>query len=283
MGIYDREYYQPSRQGLSVRGPSTVVGWVILINVVAFLANGLLSGETNRITDLLGAHVATLGKPWMWWQFLTYGFAHSPVDFSHILFNMLGLWFLGRDIESTYGRTEFLRLYLALIVVGGLGWALANQLLGTSGMVVGASGAIVGIVILYALHFPRRTLLLFFVLPVPAWLVGVFVVVSDLYGATQGGGETNIAYGVHLSGAAFAFAYYRFGWNLGRLVPGGFSLSQLKPKPKLRVHNPEPDSDLAAEVDRILEKISREGEASLSRRERRTLESASRQYQRRRD
>ncbi|MEX2558794.1 MAG: DUF6576 domain-containing protein, partial [Pirellulales bacterium] len=73
------------------------------------------------------------------------------------------------------------------------------------------------------------------------------------------------------------------GWSLGRLVPRGLSLPRFKRRPKLRVHEPpQREPDLGLRVDRILEKISREGEASLTADERRTLEEASRRYQRRR-
>ena len=282
MGIYDRDYYrEQQRPGVTLRAPQSIVVTLIIINVAAFLANGLLTGETNRITAVLACNSNTLSQPWMWWQLLTYGFAHGSIQ--HILFNMLGLWFLGMDIEHHYGRKEFLRLYLAMIVVGGLTWALGETLLGhNNGMVIGASGAIAGIVVLYALNFPRRTLLLFFVLPVPAWLVGVLVVLSDLFGAAGHAGDSNIAYTVHLAGAALAFSYYHFGWNFSKLTEGRFSLSRFKPRPKLRVHDPQLDKpELSDEVDRILEKIHREGEDSLSRKERRTLESASREYRKR--
>ena len=292
MGIYDRDYYQPQRPGVAIRGPSSMVGWIVAINVALFLANGLLTPGNNLITDMLAAKVGTLTQPWMWWQFLTYGFAHSPwPDYWHILGNMLGLWFLGRDIEYTYGPKEFLRLYLTMIVVGGVAWAATSMVQGLpAGLpLVGASGAVAGIVVLYALHFPRRTLLLFFVLPVPAWAVGVLLVVTNLTGAA-GLGNEHIAYGVHLAGVAFALAYYQFKWNLGRLVEGRFSLDWLKPRPKLRVHDPDRSDrrdrqkteDLSAEVDRILEKIHQHGEESLTRKERRTLEAASRQYQKNR-
>jgi hypothetical protein len=147
----------------------------------------------------------------------------------------------------------------------------------------------VGIVLLYALNFPRRTLLLFFVLPVPAWFVGVLVVAFDVHGAMVRRPGDMTAYAVHLAGAAFALLYYGLGWNLSRLWPKSFSFSLrwLRPRPRLRVRSPDdedgpPEGNLTEEVDRILEKISREGEASLTRKERRTLESASRQYQKRR-
>jgi len=283
MGIYDRDYYQPRQPGISLAAPRSIVVTLIIINVAAYLANGVLTPETNQITWWLGAHGDTLVKPWMWWQLLTYGFAHSP-QFQHILFNMLGLWFLGRDIEHHYGRKEFLRLYLVMLVIGSLAWAIGDKLMGfQGGTVIGASGAIAGIVVLYALNFPRRTLLLFFVLPVPAWLVGVLVVLSDLFGAAGRLGDTHIAYTVHLAGAAFAFLYYHLGWNLTRLTQGRFSwVRSLKPQPKLKIHDPDQKQpELNKEVDRILEKIHRQGETSLTRKERRTLETASREYQKR--
>lgn len=288
MGIYDRDYYREERSGPGFYGPSTMVGTLILINVAVYVVDQLVS---HRVSELLAVQVQTLSQPWLWWRFLSYGFVHSPAP-QHIIFNMLGLWFLGRDIEFTYGRKEFLRLYLTLLLVGSLVWAGLNRLQGVteSGLLIGASGAVAGIVVLYALHFPHRTLLLMFVLPVPAWLVGVLLVVSDALGAL-GYARTDpglqIAYTVHLGGAAFGFLYHRFGWNLGRLAPPSFSLGWLKPRPRLRVHDPDlpQESDersLNEEVDRILEKIHLHGADSLTRRERGILESASRQYQQKR-
>jgi hypothetical protein len=183
-----------------------------------------------------------------------------------------------------YGTKEFFRLYLAMIVLGGVAWAAAEKLQPGGLPVVGASGAISGIVVLYALNFPRRMLALWFVIPVPAWLLGVFVVAYDAFGAVTRPEGSQVAFVVHLGGAALAVVYYALGWNFGRWWPSSLSLRWLRPRPKLRVHAPgaEVEQDLNEEVDRILEKISRQGEASLSREERRTLETASRQYQKRR-
>jgi membrane associated rhomboid family serine protease len=284
MGIYDRDYYRQRRPSFSIPGPRTMVGLLILTNVVLYLADALVAN--GGIADLLAAHVGALTRPWLWWQFLTYGFAHS-MDPEHVIFNMLGLFFLGRDVESVYGPKEFLRIYLTLIVFGGVVWAVIGHFTGAPDFasVIGASGAVAGIVVLYALHFPRRMLLLFFVLPVPAWFAGVLLVGMDAYGAIVRPHGSNIAYTVHLAGAALAFVYFRQRWNFGRLGMGRFSFRPWRPR--LRLHEPdaEPDQrqrELHQEVDRILEKISREGEASLTRKERKTLESASRQYQKQR-
>ncbi len=309
MGIYDRDYYRQERQpGFSLRGPSTIVGAIILINVALFLANGLLTRPDSKLAwagdlspeeffskrmGLITYHLAVKGtsltNPLCWWQFVTYGFAHAPPPrYWHLIGNMLVLFFLGRDVEATYGRKEFLRLYLALLVVAALAWVIVEKL--TEGPdfvpVVGASGAVTGIVVLFALLFPRRTLLLFFVIPMPAWVVGLLVVLSDIYGAVVNPEGSQIAYTAHLAGAAFAFLYYRFQWNFTRWTSGWLSLSWLTRRPNLRIHNPQHgrgrEEEIREEVDRILEKIHREGEASLTRRERRTLENASRQFQKRR-
>ena len=312
MGIYDRDYFREQRPQHRLRGPRTVVGMLILINVVLFLANGLFTPpvtpeQLERAFDVDGAsfsweelfhkrmgsityHMAlkgsTLGKPLRWWQFLTYGFAHAPPpEYWHIGANMLVLFFLGRDIERRYGPREFLRLYLVMLVVASVVWAGIEMMWGGNPATpaVGASGAIAGIVILYALNFPHRTLLLFFVIPMPAWVAGLLIVLMDIYGALTGAGQ--IAFTAHLGGAAFAFLYFQFGWNLTRWT-AWLSLDRLKPRPNLRVHDSDrkqqEKQELSDEVDRILQKISQEGEQSLTRKERRTLETASRQYQRRR-
>ncbi len=305
MGIYDRDYYRQPQSGLNVRAPRTIIGWIILINVAVFLLDGLTAGpavrtplgiaQSHPLGDLLAVRIGDLVQPWYWWRFLTYGFTHAPwPHWGHIFGNMLGLFFLGPAVEQLYGRREFLRLYLTLIVVAGIVWAATNYLQGLlfggvpwGGTAVGASGAVVGVVILFALNFPRQTLLLFFVLPVPAWVVGVIVVLFDLAEALQPG-SSHIAYQAHMAGAAFAFLYWRNRWSLTRLTDRIASRDWLKRRPKLRVHHPDDagdqarGSDLGREVDRILEKIHREGEAALTRKERQTLETASRRYQKRR-
>ncbi len=293
MGIYDRDYYRGDAQpGLQLRMPQTAVVSIILINVGVWLIDAFV--PQLGLAERLALRGDALWKPWLWWQMVTYGFAHAAEP-NHVLFNMLGLFILGRDIEWTYGKREFVRLYLALLLAGGLTWSVAmaarvflfHEIPAADAhrfIALGASGAVAGIVVLFALHFPRRTLLLFFLFPVPAWVLGVLLVVFDVMGALGHGAE-NVAYVVHLAGAGFAFMYVRFGWRFGRLGEGlANSLRRIR-QPKLRVRRPEDESadELSQEVDRILEKISREGEASLSRRERNTLRNASQQYQRRKE
>ena len=297
MGIYDRDYYRPARPTpvYSSFRPQSVVIALIVVNVAVWLVDGLFFSGTLR--NYMAVHVSaldgprasedTLRHPWMWWQLLTAGFAHAA-EFQHVLFNMLVLFFLGRDVEERYGSKEFLRLYLVMVVFASVVWAAINEISPPSPndvySMVGASGAISGIVVLYALNFPRRTLLLFFVIPMPAWVAGALFVLLDMFGAVANQ-ESNVAFSAHLAGAAFAFIYFQRQWSLTRLTEGRFRWlrSPFRRKSRLKVHRPEKEveSDMTKEVDRLLEKISREGEASLTAKERRILETASREYQRR--
>ncbi len=285
MGIYDRDYYREEQRTWGLRGPQSVTTALVIVNVVVYLMEYASEG---RIANALALPVWTLTHPLYWWQFLTYGFIHDPRDVSHVVFNMLTLWFFGRSVERRYGAKEFLRIYLVLLVFSSVGWAaIAKFVEGAppDASVIGASGAVVGVVILFVLNYPRQEVLLFFALPMPAWALGVLFVGQDIWGALARESTSRVAYTVHLSGAAFAFLYYRLGWNLGQLASGRGPRQWLRRRPRLRLLKPEqPDEadKLTAEVDRILAKISLQGEASLTAKERRTLQNASRRYQEKR-
>jgi membrane associated rhomboid family serine protease len=286
MGIYDRDYYRQSSQqtGVHVRIPYSMVNRLIIINVVVFLIDVFTEGS---LTSLFAMRVGTLFEPLTWWQTLTMGFLHSRRDLLHIVFNMLVLWFFGREVERLYGRTEFLRLYLLMVVFASFCWALFGKyVLHFSDEVraVGASGAVAGVCVLFVLHYPRVKVLLFFVLPVPAWVAALIWVVYDSVGTIRPDAD-KIAHSAHLAGMAFAFFYRRFQWNFGKLIPGTFSLRLFKPRHRLRVHDPEADNrydKMDAQADELLEKISREGVDSLTASERRTLEGYSRRMQQKR-
>ena len=310
MGIYDRDYYkEQQRPGLALRAPSTAIGWIIAINVAIFILDAFVGPPKNgEIAHALSLNTGVLTQPWLWWKFLTCGFAHASYPFyQHILFNMLGLFFLGRIVEHRYGRKEFLWFYMLAIVLGSILWCVLNRIQGLPAGValLGASGAITGVVMLFALNFPKQTVLLFFVIPMPAWILGVMLVVFNIFGMGGVAGEPNVAYGVHLAGAGFALAYYQFRWNISRLADRWIPKDLFKNRPKLRVHDPGDDygdsggrasqdefsparpnrSELRQhakdqrnekEVDRILAKIHTQGADSLTSKERRTMEAASR-------
>ena len=253
----------------------------------------LMFGQAGWVNQHLSLDPLWYNKPWQLYQLLSYGFMHSLQAIQHILFNMYALWLFGRDIENRYGRREFLSFYLSAIVIAGLVWNLSMIFSGQpTASLIGASGGVVAITILFALNFPHRKLLFMFVFPMPMWVLGCIIVLSDAYGALNNADVSNVAFLAHLGGAAFAFVYYRVGWNPGRWLLDKYSdLSQtrLRARSNLKIHTPGPfdtreptSSDTDQAVDKILKKINDQGQDSLTRRERRILEKASQEYQRKR-
>ncbi|MEE3369499.1 MAG: rhomboid family intramembrane serine protease [Planctomycetota bacterium] len=285
MGIHDRDYYQDgsTSPGIELRKYSMVT-LLVMANAAAFVLDMFFG--SGRLMNGMAVQAVTVVEPWNWWRFLTAGFAHSPESMNHLIFNMAGLWFLGRPVETRYGKREFLLFYLLAIVLGNVAWSgrmyLSGQLaIGLADGTVfvpsafGASGAVTAVVMLFIFLYPKQTLLLMMVLPVPAWLVGVLLVVTNLFQVNLTGvSGANVAYDIHLVGVAFAAAYYKLGWNIGRWWPRqlGGSAKLVRSRPKLKLHVPEDDH----EADRLLDKVHREGESSLTARERKILESYSR-------
>jgi membrane associated rhomboid family serine protease len=221
-------------------------------------------------------------RPWQVYQLLTYGFLHSPNDLWHIALNMFALWLFGREVEARYGAREYLAFYLAAIIVAGVVWTVAEIPTGVFATMMGASGAVSAVVILFAVNFPYRTVLFFFIIPMPMWVAAVIIVAMDAFGAVNRSGT--VAYTAHLGGAAFGFLYYKWRLRLERWLPGQTWRVGLRRRPKLRVVDSDSVDYNATDrrVDEILQKIQEHGQDSLTSRERSILEEASREYQRRR-
>jgi membrane associated rhomboid family serine protease len=304
MGLYDRDYGRNEATPWGrVENPRSITITLVVINAVVFLADAIfyvrqtdpisgLSIRTHPINDWLAVYGDTLTQPRMWWQFLTYGFVHDNGDIRHLLFNMIGLFVFGHEVERRMGRMEFLRFYLLAVLVGGIIGSISSRLGAHFGGTIGASGAVIATAILFACYFPNRELLLMFVLPVKAWVLAVFFVMADLVGAFglwTGMGTGNTAFSVHLAGAFFALGYYFLNWNLRWLDLGAVGelparLRQRSRRMKLKLHDPERKIEQEAqEADRILAKIHEQGESSLTASERKLLERYSRRQRERRN
>jgi membrane associated rhomboid family serine protease len=313
MGIYDRDYEreQPTAWDRA-QNPRSITVTLIIVNVVVFVAElitrtqvldpftqqPLIGANGRPITDSvviewLAVNAATIKQPWMWWQFLTYGFVHDVSGPTHVLFNMIGLYVFGRDVEQRLGRSEFLRFYLVAVVAGGIVGAITHAMMGGGSGTIGASGAVIACAILFACFFPHRELLLMLVLPVKAWVLAVIFVLADMAGAFGflWGAESssNTAFTVHLAGAFFALGYYFLGWNFRKLdflAIGDLPqrLRQRSRRMRLKIHDPDRGVEREAEeADRILAKIHDHGESSLTPNERKILERYSRRQREKRE
>jgi membrane associated rhomboid family serine protease len=294
MGIYDREYYRRESPSFFDRGQ--VCKWLIGINVACFIAQIATRQNNDLFTT---AFMLDVGKVLhgQVWRLLTYSFLHDPGNIWHIVFNMLFLWWFGTDVEEIYGSREFLAFYLLSAFLGGVAFFLAAVagFPGAGNYCLGASGAVTAVMVLCALHFPTRIILLFFVLPIPIWLFVVFQVALDSFGFLTGNpGRTAVT--VHLGGALFAFVYYKRHWRVLRWWTQLRSFFQQRTRPRLRIYREESrpqapvtaprdedaDEQLEAKLDAVLEKVARHGQNSLTESERRILLRASEVYKRRR-
>lgn len=291
MGIYDRDYernYDDRQGSFSMASQMSLTTKIVIVMCAVYVVQ-LLTRVAPRdpgwFTSTFSLYPNVFVRPLHLFQLLTYGFLHDPDNLKHIVGNMIGLWFLGRSVEYRYGPREYLAFFLVAIVAGGLAWELgelvANHGFAPRPAMLGASGGVVAVIILFALNFPHQTVLFMFFLPMPMWVAGLIIVGMDAFGAVQR--TDNVAFTAHLGGALFAFVYFKMGWQLESLVSGGNLLKRLRPRPKLRVVDPdEPDDSIEDQVDAILKKIQDHGRDSLTRGERRILEEASREYQKRR-
>ena len=153
------------------------------------------------------------------WRLLTYAFLHDPSTWTHIVFNMLFLWWFGQEIEQIYGTQEFTLFYLLSALLGGVfytGWSLLDK---NPNPCLGASGAVTAVMVLYACHYPTRIIYLLFILPVPIWLFVVVMVAMDSFVLINPAVKSQVAVVVHLTGAAFGFVYYKTHFRVTSLWP----------------------------------------------------------------
>ena len=196
-------------------GLSPALKALIGVNVAVFLIQFFFP----IVTDVFGLRPIFVVRDFWVWQLATYMFLHGGAF--HIIFNMLALWMFGTDLERRWGARDFLRFYMVTGVGAGvltvlfslLPFGPAQQLFRAN--VIGASGAIYGVLLAYALYFPDRPIYMYFVFPIPAKvfvaIIGAIAFLSSL------GDSGGVASATHLGGLAVAYVFLKSG--RGRLHP----------------------------------------------------------------
>lgn len=258
-----------------------------------------ISPRVSIVQELLESDTEKITKGQIW-RIVTSAFCHDRHSVLHILFNMLGLIWFGIALEYMYGSREFLLFYLSAAILSGLASVGIDLWTGDSVPSIGASGAVMGVLMLYACHYPYHTIRIWFFFPLEMrWLVLLYVafdlhpVLLTLSGDQQYSG---IDHAAHLGGLAFGFVY----WNQRlRLAPLLDSIQKfdwrkkLRRNPNLKLHSPAEDSRKQQQttaattgssdqdrVDELLVKISREGRENLSAEELEVLNQASERLRR---
>ena len=273
-----RRYSQGAMGGAGALGIAggipPVVRSLIIINLAVFFIQKVLEYFFHINIDYIFGFVPySFVNYFMGWQIFTYMFLHGGIF--HIFFNLLALWMFGGDVERSLGSRQFLKYYIACGVFSGVCSLIFE--FNSKVPVIGASGAIFGVLIAFGMLFPERviTLLLFFIIPVRAkakYFVTAFAILTffQCFFSTQSG----IAYFAHLGGIVLGYAYFKNILSI-RSVIEKFpdNIHSLFSSKKIDIEIPC-DVYISEEIDPILEKISREGMHSLTRREKKLLKKA---------
>ena len=200
-----QQYQRPQRGGFSFFPPA--IKFLLVSNVAIFLAELLFGSFHTAGSESLSATIEQYFSLWPIgsghfypWQFISYMFLHE--GFGHIFMNMLVLWMFGVEVEHTMGTKKFLTYYFICGLGGGVTHLIISSMLGSEqGPLLGASGAIFGILVAFGLMFPNRSVyffpLIFF--PIPAkYFVGGYIAVELWMTASS---NDNVSHLAHLGGA----------------------------------------------------------------------------------
>ena len=233
-----------------------------------------VSGKEDVFFRLFGLVPSTFISDLMLWQPFTYLFFHAPfyssVGISHILLNMLGLWVFGRELEQAWGKTKFLRYYFTT----GIGSGLITYFfqIGSDNPVIGASGAVYGILLAYGISYPNRMLYIWGLIPVRSmWLV---IIMGSIAFFGLLGNADGISHVTHISGMLIGYVLIKKKWRLHDIW---FAIR--KKTVEFQVQRYEEKSIkkkmLQKDIDVILEKIQKVGFIGLSDKEKSKLYEAS--------
>jgi membrane associated rhomboid family serine protease len=175
---------------------------LLLINVAVFFLARLFGGGIESVFALW-----PLGTNFLPWQVVTYSFLHG--SFEHLFFNMLGLWMFGSELERIWGEKRFLQFYAASVLAAALAQLIVTALMGSVYPTVGASGGLFGLLFAFAVMFPNRVILLFFVIPMKARylvaLYGLLELYQGVYVMNSG-----VAHFAHLGGMVGGLLMIRY-------------------------------------------------------------------------
>ena len=211
--------YRGRTLSLSLPPFTRAVKWLVITNAAVYLLLELLKAVVpnlgGELTLVLALIPAAVMHGWIF-QLVTYSFVHAGV--LHILFNMLGLWMFGAQLESDWGYKRFLEFYF-FCVIGAALTTIAISYTGVGGVVpstptVGASGGVLGILMAFGMLYGNQEIMLF---PIPIsirakyFVAGVaFITLVEAISASGAGRGSNVAYIAHLGGLLFGFLYVKF-------------------------------------------------------------------------
>jgi membrane associated rhomboid family serine protease len=279
MGLYDRDYTQADFQSQHRYMPqmrmhfpklTPVVKWLLIVNISIYIVS-VLTSLGPYIYEWFQLDTTSTGRAFQLWRLISYQFLHSPRLIFHIIFNMLGLYFLGPTLERYWDSKRFGVFYLGCGAAGGLFFMLLVSIgFLPSGTMMGASGAVLGLLAACAILFPQFVVILV-IFPVPIRLAAAILTIAYIF-LVLTGSENAGGHACHLAGMAAGAAYVLSGpWR--NKIKAKMTAGQRWQK-KI-----EKQRNLQIELDRILDKVHKDGIHSLTSKEKKILRQATKAEQ----
>ncbi len=175
---------------------------LLLLNVAVFFIDQLIGPVFTRLFALW-----PLGAGFLPWQVISYAFLHG--GYEHLFFNMFGLWMFGSELERIWGPKRFIQFYTASVLAAAAAQLAVTALTGSIYPTIGASGGLFGLLLAFGMMFPHRTILLFFIIPIPARMLVVLYGAFELYQGVTGS-QAGVAHFAHLGGMLGGFLMMRY-------------------------------------------------------------------------
>jgi len=260
-GNYDYDGGGHRQVVFAVPRAGSTVKQIIVVTSVAYVIQYLLYAFWGvSLQRYLGVQADQVVERFWVWQVFTYMFLHSVGSAWHLIFNMLVVYWAGSEVERILGRRRFLTLYLGGGIAGGLAYCVTQYLAGSHNIpAVGASAAVMALLVVFAIYFPNRLVYVFFLVPVKVKHLVLILIGIDLL-HSMGPRFTGVAHTAHLGGALFGYLHWRFTPTVRRFFDG--------------LHDRRRERDAQRRLgaqdreNEILDKIARHGFDSLSDRER---------------
>ena len=262
-------YQFQSHQTQFTWNPRTVTNAIkilVIINIGMYLLQIITASQLDMIR-IFGLSTETIWP--LIWQPITYMFTHGGVW--HVAINMFVLWMFGTELENIWGKNEFLKYYFITGVGAGIIWLLFN-IGGSNAILIGASGAVYGILIAYGLMFPNRTVYVYFLFPVKVKYFVIFIGAIAFFSSMGTG--SNISHLTHLSGMLIGYLYLRFS-DHWRNMTFNFRKKIVELKSMKKGKDNQQKMKLQQEVDMLLDKANICGWESLTEEEQIKLQSSS--------
>ena len=244
------------------------VKFLLIVNIVVFVLVEL-SGQQSLLFRTFGLVPSLVWSKFKIWQLFTYLFIHGGIF--HIFFNMFVLWMFGKDLESQWGKMEFLLFYF----VCGIGAGLITVLFSVNSIVpiVGASGAIYGLLLAYGFTYPNQMVYLYGLVPIKVKYM-VLGLGAIAFFASLSANQSNVSHITHLSGMIIGliFIYFNINWKVIKLWYIRMRLKGLSQQPAKQDNE---EAQMKKQVDKILDKLNDSGWDSLTEQEENYLTQAS--------